>query len=214
MDIRNIRLYGITSGTAGCPLSLEEAVRAAVRGGVGMLQLREKSISEDDYVGKAKSLLKVTKELGIPLIINDSVDAALKSGADGVHLGQSDGRPERAREILGENAIIGVTAKTVEQALSAERAGADYFGCGAVFGSRTKENAVPMSMETLREICAAVSIPVFAIGGINAENAGLLKGSGICGIAVVSAIFGKSSLEETEAEARTLYEISRDIVRE
>lgn len=211
MDLRNIRLYGITSDITGSSLSLEAAARAAVTGGAGMLQLREKNISEEEYVRKAKSLLKVTRELGIPLIINDSVNAALRSGADGVHLGQSDGSPEKAREILGGNAIIGVTAKTVEQAMSAERAGADYLGCGAVFGSRTKENAVPMTMEALREICMAVNIPVFAIGGITAENAELLKGSGICGVAVVSAIFGKSSLDEISLSAKELYKKALEI---
>ncbi|MDE7294124.1 MAG: thiamine phosphate synthase [Oscillospiraceae bacterium] len=204
----NITLYGITGN---CSLSLEAAVEAALQGGVGMVQLREKNISDEEYVRKAKLLLGVTEQYNVPLIINDNVDVALKSGAQGVHLGQTDGSPLEARKILGENAIIGVTAKTVEMAVKAERDGADYLGCGAVFGSVTKENAVPMKMETLRDICAAVSIPVYAIGGIDPSNAGLLKGTGIQGIAVVSAIFGKRSFEDINAAARLLKKISLEI---
>ena len=204
----NITLYGITGN---CPLSLEAAVEAALQGGVGMVQLREKNISDEEYVRKAKLLLGVTEKYNVPLIINDNVDVALKSGAQGVHLGQTDGSPLEARKILGENAIIGDTPKPVETAVKAERDGADYLGCGAVFGSVTKENAVPMSMETLRDICAAVSIPVYAIGGIDTTNAGLLKGTGIMGIAVVSAIFGRDSLEEIKAAAGLLKKISLEI---
>ncbi len=204
----NITLYGITGN---CPLPLETAVEAALRGGVGMVQLREKNISDEEYVRKAKMLLSVTGKYNVPLIINDSVKVALKSEAQGVHLGQTDGSPLEARKILGENAVIGVTAKTVEMAVKAERDGADYLGCGAVFGSVTKENAVPMKMETLRDICAAVSIPVYAIGGIDTSNAGLLKGTGIRGIAVVSAIFGKSSFEDIKAAAGLLKKISLEI---
>lgn len=204
----NITLYGITGN---CPLPLEAAVEAALQGGVGMVQLREKNISDEEYVRKAKLLLGITEKYNVPLIINDNVNAALRSGAQGVHLGQTDGSPAEARKILGENAIIGVTAKTVETAVKAERDGADYLGCGAVFGSVTKENAVPLKMETLKGICAAVSIPVYAIGGIAPSNAGLLKGTGIRGIAVVSELFGRNSLEEIRSAAKRLKKISLEI---
>lgn len=200
--MKRITLYAIISSQINVPI--ETAAIAAIEGGAGMLQLREKNVPEEEIVSLAKKLLKITREYGVPLIINDSPEAAAMSGADGVHLGQSDGSPAAARKILGEKAIIGVTAKTLSQAREAVRMGADYLGCGAVFPTPTKVNALPMTAQTLSEICSAVNIPVFAIGGITPANAGSLANTGITGVASVSGVFGYPTPEEIEEAARTL----------
>ena len=158
-------------------------------------------------------VLAVTRKYGVPLIINDNVNAALRSGADGVHLGQTDGGPKAARRILGDNAIIGVTAKSVSQAKAAEAAGADYLGSGAMFVSPTKPDAKALSMSELCEICSSVSIPVCAIGGINGDNVTSLRGSGISGIAVVSAVFGSETAEGIAAAAKSLRAAAEDIIK-
>ena len=205
-------LYAITDSSY-TRLPLSEQAEAAISGGATVIQLREKNISEEDYIQKAKEVLSVTKKYGVPLIINDNVNVAYLSGADGVHLGQTDGDPKAARRILGKNAIIGVTAKSVLQAKAAEAAGADYLGSGAMFVSPTKPNAKALSMSELREICSSVSIPVCAIGGINADNVTALRGSGIMGIAVVSAIFGSETAEGIAAAARYLRAAAGDIIK-
>ncbi|MDD6991617.1 MAG: thiamine phosphate synthase [Oscillospiraceae bacterium] len=205
-------LYAITDSSY-TRLPLSEQAEAAISGGAAVIQLREKNISEEEYIRKAKDVLTVTKKYGIPLIINDNVNVARLSGADGVHLGQTDGDPKAARRILGKNAIIGVTAKSVLQAKAAEAAGADYLGSGAMFVSPTKPNAKALSMSELREICSSVSIPVCAIGGINADNVTALRGSGIMGIAVVSAIFGSETAEGIAAAARYLRAAAGDIIK-
>ncbi|MGN0636813.1 MAG: thiamine phosphate synthase [Huintestinicola sp.] len=205
-------LYAITdSSYTRLPLSAQ--TEAAISGGADIIQLREKNISEEEYVKKAEEVLAVTRKYGVPLIINDNVNVALRSGAEGVHLGQTDGDPASARKILGANAIIGVTAKTVSQAKAAEAAGADYLGSGAMFVSPTKPGAKALSMSELREICSSVSIPVCAIGGINEENATSLRGSGISGIAVVSAVFGSETTEGIAAAAKRLRAAAEDIIK-
>lgn len=203
MKTDNIVLYGITDSSFDS-IPLEVQVEAAIKGGAGMIQLREKNIPEDEYIKKAVSLLRVTKKYNVPLIINDNVTVAYALGADGVHLGQSDGEPVAARKILGGKAIIGVTAKTVEQAVRAQTAGADYLGSGAMFVSSTKPDAAAMSAETLRDICSSVSIPVYAIGGITAENCSALKNTGIAGIAAVSSVFDSISAEGITDNAKKL----------
>ena len=174
-----------------------------------MIQIRDKDIlSTDSDAGlkdeynEALEIKRICHEHKVPLIINDNVQFAIDIAADGVHLGQDDMNPAEARKLLGTDKIIGVTAKTVEQAKRAD--GADYLGSGAVFGSTTKLNAKPMTKELLREITEAVDIPVVAIGGINADNAVTLKGTGIAGIAVVGAIFASADIK---AAARELAEI-------
>lgn len=194
------RLYAITDRNL-IQSSLGEDIAAAVKGGAGLIQLREKNVTEDEYIAYAREALAVCRSLGAKLIINDSVSVCAAVGADGVHLGQGDTDPKEARRILGGNAIIGVTAKTAEQAQRAEADGADYLGSGAVFGTSTKADAVKMDIETLREIAATVSIPVYAIGGINAENISQLRGSGIYGAAVVSGIF-KGDIEKNAARLK------------
>lgn len=208
----NCKLYAITDSSY-IRLPLSEQVEAAVSGGADIIQLREKNISNEEYIEKAKEILSVTKKYGVPLIINDNVNVALLSGADGVHLGQTDGDPKAARQILGENAIIGVTAKSVLQAKSAEAAGADYLGSGAMFVSPTKPNAKALSISELCEICSSVNIPVFAIGGINEENVKHLEDCGISGIAVVSAVFGSETVEGISAAAKRLKAAAEDITK-
>lgn len=199
------RLYAITDRKL-IQSSLGEDIAAAVKGGAGLIQLREKNVTEDEYIAYAREALAVCRSLGARLIINDSVAVCAAVGADGVHLGQGDTDPKEARRILGGNAIIGVTAKTVEQAQRAETDGADYLGSGAVFGTSTKADAVKMDIETLREIVSSVSIPVYAIGGINAENISQLRGSGIYGAAVVSGIF-KGDIDKNAARLKEEVEL-------
>ncbi|MGN0642328.1 MAG: thiamine phosphate synthase [Huintestinicola sp.] len=203
-------LYGITDSSYD-RLSVEEQIEAAAMGGASIIQLREKHISEEDYVKKACRAVKAAHKCGIPLIVNDSIEAALKSGADGVHLGQSDGSAAEARKLLGSEAIIGVTAKTPEQAAAAERNGADYLGSGAMFVSPTKPDAVALSTAELANICKTVSIPVCAIGGITADNCAALKGTGISGIAVVSSLFGSQDKNIIVMSAKKLRKASEEI---
>lgn len=211
MNKNDLKLYAITDRQWLRGASLSEHVKLAIEGGATMIQIRDKDIlSTDSDAGlkdeysEALEIKRICHEHKVPLIINDNVQFAIDIDADGVHLGQDDMNPAEARKLLGADKIIGVTAKTVEQAKKAQADGADYLGSGAVFGSTTKLNAKPMTKELLREITAAVDIPVVAIGGINADNAATLKGTGIAGIAVVGAIFASADIK---AAARELAEI-------
>ncbi len=186
----DMRVYAVTDRAWTGEKTLEEQLREALEAGVTLVQLREKDLEEGAFLEEAKQIKELTDAYGVPLIINDRVDIALACGAAGVHVGQEDLDAGTVRELLGPDRILGVTAKTVEQAERAEQAGADYLGSGAVFGSSTKKNAKPMTIEQLRQITSAVSIPVVAIGGIHAENIDQLAGTGIAGAAVVSGIFG------------------------
>lgn len=198
----DLRLYAITDRRAlPAGVTLAQAVEAALDGGVTCLQLREKTASAGEILTLARTLLPLCRARKVPLLINDRVDIALAAGADGVHLGQDDLPLPEARALLGPDRILGATAHTVEEALRAQAEGADYLGVGAMFPTGTKTDTVPTSADTLKAICAAVSIPVVAIGGVNAENLPTLAGTGIAGAAVVSAIFSQSDLT---AAARTL----------
>ena len=174
-----------------------------------MIQLREKELDEVHFEQEAREIQQLCKAYKVPLIINDNVALAKRIHADGVHIGQSDMQLANAREILGNDKIIGVTAKTVEQAKEAEASGADYLGSGAVFGSSTKTDAKPMDHALLQRICESVSIPVVAIGGITSDNVLQLSGRGIAGIAVVSGIFASPDIE---AETRNLLELVNNIL--
>lgn len=211
MDKKQLMLYAVTdrSWLNGGPLT--RAVDKALSGGVTLLQLREKNMAEADFIKSAQEIKQVCKERGVPLIINDNVNVALAVDADGVHLGQGDMPISRARQILGKNKIIGITAKTVEQAVEAEKNGADYLGSGAVFGTSTKSDAKKMELETLQKITSAVKIPVVAIGGITAENVTQLENTGISGAAVVSGIFAQKDIE---AASRQLLNKIKHIVTE
>ncbi len=168
-------------------------VEEACRGGVTLVQLREKDGTTRDYLALAEKVHAITRRYGIPLIIDDRVDVALAVDAEGVHVGQSDLPVKAARRLMGADKIVGATAKTVEQALLAHAEGADYLGVGAIYPTTTKVKTVLTSVDTLREIVRAVPIPVNAIGGLNAENLGVLRGSGIAGICAVSAIMKADS---------------------
>lgn len=205
-----LRLYAVTDRSWLGEETLEQQVEAALRGGATLVQLREKELDEDTFLREAVALAKLCHRYGVPLLINDNVDIARRSGADGVHVGQEDMAADAVRRVLGSDMIVGVTAKTVEQALRAQAAGADYLGSGAVFGSSTKRDARPMARETLRDICRAVSIPVVAIGGIHRGNILALTGTGIAGAAVVSGIFAAARIEE---ECRLLRRLAEQAVQ-
>ena len=198
----DLRLYAVTDRRAlPAGVTLAQAVEAALDGGVTCLQLREKEASAGEILALARTLLPLCRARRVPLLINDRVDIALAAGADGVHLGQEDLPLPEARTLLGPDRILGATAHTVEEALRAQAEGADYLGVGAMFPTGTKTNTIPTSADTLKAICAAVSIPVVAIGGVTAQNLPTLAGTGIAGAAVVSAIFSQRALT---AAARTL----------
>jgi thiamine-phosphate pyrophosphorylase len=171
-----------------------------------MVQFREKNMKFDELVSLAKKIGAIVHRYNIPLIINDDIDAALASGADGVHVGQEDICASEARQKIGRSMILGVSAGTAEIALEAEKCGADYIGAGAVFSTSTKEDAGKISFCELKRICDSVSIPVVAIGGINEENIMELSGSGIAGAAVVSAIFAKDDAAASASKLLTLVE--------
>ena len=195
MKKEQLRLYAVTDRTWLGNETLYEQVEKALEGGATLVQLREKELPEADVQKEAEELLELCHRYGVKLILDDDVELAAKVGADGGHIGQSDMELTRAREMLGQDAIIGVTAKTVEQAKAAETGGADYLGSGAVFGSSTKLDAKPMDHALLQEICESVHIPVVAIGGITGENVMKLTGRGMAGVAAVSGIFACPDIE-------------------
>ena len=209
-DRDNLLLYAVTDRAWVGRQTLLEQIESALAGGVTLVQLREKRMSGEDLVREAREVRALCHRYVVPLILNDDVDAALASGADGVHVGAEDLPVRSVRERVGQGMIVGATAKTVAQAQAAEAAGADYLGVGAVFPSHTKQNAIRITAEELRTICASVAIPAVAIGGITRENLGELRGCGMAGIAVVSAIF---SAEDIQAAARELRDAAADLVR-
>ena len=190
-------LYAITDRRWLNGKSLAEVVEESLKGGVTFLQLREKELDSETFLEEALKIKTVCRKYKVPFIINDNVDVAVASDADGIHIGQEDAAIGDVRKRVGAGKIIGVSAQTVEQAVLAESQGADYLGVGAVFKTGSKDDAEDVSLETLREICEAVSIPVVAIGGITENNLSLLKGSGIAGIAVISAIYAKPDIQKT-----------------
>lgn len=209
-DVRKMmKLYAVTDRAWTGKQTLFEQAEAAMRGGITCLQLREKNMDKDEFLKEALEMKELCRSYNVPLIINDDPFIAVKSGADGVHIGQKDMSLKEAREITGNGIIIGVTAALPELAVKAEKEGADYIGSGAVFGSTTKTDAKPLSHDVLREITASVKIPVVAIGGITRDNMIKLVGTGIAGAALVSAIF---SADDIEAECRYLMTLSEQIV--
>ena len=192
----NLLLYAVTDRSWAGEKSLYRQIEAALRGGITLLQLREKNLSEDAFLEEAIAIRALCHSYQVPLIINDNVEVAKKSGSDGVHVGVTDEPVAKIRQEMGDDFIIGATAKTVEQAKEAEAAGADYLGVGSVFPSPTKTEAVRITKEQLKEITCSVKIPVAAIGGIGCANLDELAGSGIDGVAVVSAIFAQEDIED------------------
>ena len=193
-DRESMLLYAVTDRTWLNGRTLPELVEQAILGGTTFVQLREKNVTDTEFLSIAEQVKKVTDQYHVPFIINDNIEVALKADADGVHVGQDDLSAAEARRLLGPDKIIGVSAQTVEQAILAEQRGADYLGVGAVFHTGSKADAEDVSHETLTAICNAVKIPVIAIGGITRDNVTELSGSGICGIAVISAIFAQKDI--------------------
>ncbi len=207
MNPETLTLYAITDRSWLQGRSLAQDVEQAILGGSTIIQIREKNIFDEEYIKRASEILPVCQKYNIPLIINDRVSVAKALGC-GVHLGASDGDIKQAREILGKDAIIGATAKTIETAKLAEESGADYIGSGAVFGSETKTDAKPMNLEFFAEICKSVNIPVVAIGGINQNNAFKLKNTGLAGICAVSGIFAQQDIKKA---TQNLYKIAQEV---
>ena len=186
--------------------TLADVVESVLQNGATFLQIREKDLAEDAFEAEAEKLKTLCAQHGVPFVVNDSVEIALQCDADGVHVGQSDIKGRDIRAIIGSDKILGISAGTVEEAVAAEKAGADYIGVGAIFGTSTKRNARNMTMERLNEIVSSVSIPVVAIGGISAGNILQLCGSGVDGVAVVSAIFAAENPGQATADLLKLAE--------
>ena len=202
-------LYAVTDRSWVGRQTLYEQVESALKGGATCVQLREKELDEAAFLEEAVEMKKLCAKYGVPFIINDNVQIAMRCGADGGHVGQSDMAAGNVRRAVGDKMIVGVSAQTVEQALAAQAAGADYLGVGAVFPTSTKSDAREVSRQTLKEICAAVDIPVTAIGGINKGNMAELSGTGVDGVALVSAIFAAEYIEE---ECKILKKLSGKMV--
>ena len=196
MDLKNCKIYLVTDEKACNGKDFYKCIEEAVKGGVKIVQLREKNISTKDFYEKALKVKEICKSYGALFIINDRLDIAQAVGADGVHLGQSDMPIEKAREILKDRFLIGATARNIEEAKKVELSGADYIGSGAIFGTNTKDNAKKLEMEELKKIVASVKIPVFAIGGININNVGSLKNIGLQGICAVSGILSEKNCKK------------------
>lgn len=206
---KSMLVYAVTDRAWLNGRTLAECVQQAVDGGATFVQLREKDASHDEIVQLANELLPICRKAGIPFVIDDEVEIALEVGADGVHVGQDDMACERARAMLGPDAIVGVSAQTVEQAIAAQAAGADYLGVGALIPTPTKPDAVDVTFDELHAICDTVDIPVVGIGGLNASTVVQLKGSHVDGAAVVSAIF---AAEDCKAAAHELHVLMEEIV--
>ena len=201
-DKKWMPLYAVTDRAWLGERTLAGCVEETLRGGATCIQLREKELDDDAFLAEAKELKDLCGRYGVPFIVNDNVDVGILSRADGVHVGQSDADAEAVRARIGPEMILGVSVQNVEQAVKAEKDGADYLGVGAMFSTGTKLDADDVSFDTLRAICGAVSIPVVAIGGISLKNIAALAGTGIDGIAVVSAIFAAENVEEATRELR------------
>lgn len=201
-DRNDLVLYAVTDRSWLGEETLYSQVEKALKGGATFIQLREKKLDEGSFLEEAKEIQKLCRQYQVPFVINDNVDIAARIDADGVHVGQSDMEAGDVRKKLGPDKIIGVSAQTVEQALRVQEHGADYLGVGAVFPTGSKEDATEVSHETLKAICDAVDIPVIAIGGINSGNVSELRGTGICGVAVISAIFAKKDICAAAAELK------------
>lgn len=196
VDNKAMTLYAVTDRTWAKEVTLMEQVKQALEGGITFLQLREKHLSEDEFMKEAKEMKELAKKYQVPFVINDNIRIAKEVDADGVHIGQDDMSVEEARKLLGEDKIIGVSAHNVKEALKAEKGGANYLGVGAVCATTTKQDANVVSKEEIKKICESVDIPVVAIGGIKKDNIMTLKGTNVDGVAVVSAIFGAKNIKE------------------
>lgn len=203
-DKKYMHLYAVTDRAWTGNKTLYEQIKEALENGITCVQLREKNLDETSFIEEAKKICVLCRQYNTPFIVNDNVKVAIASNADGIHIGQDDMGLKDVRKIVGENMIIGISAHTVEEAKFAQENGADYIGIGAVFETSTKNDVDVIPYEKVKSICDAVDIPKVAIGGINAENILKLKGSGIDGVAVVSAIFGAKDIGKATKELYTL----------
>lgn len=203
-DRKHMLLYAVTDRAWTGKQTLKEQVEEALKGGVTCVQLREKQLNDPDFLQEAREIGALCKEYGVPFIINDNVEMALACQADGIHVGQEDMEAGKVRALVGDDMILGVSVHTVEEAQKAVENGADYLGLGSVFATTTKTDVDQMPRETLKAICDSVDVPIVAIGGINKDNLSSLAGSGVDGVALVSAIFSAENIEETDRELRAL----------
>lgn len=210
LDKEALLLYAVTDRAWTGKLTLKEQVESALKGGATCIQLREKELEYSEFLAEAVEMAELCRKYNVPFIVNDNIEIAVKSGADGVHIGQEDMNPSDVRKIVGKNMIVGVSVSNREEAERAIAAGADYLGVGAVFATSTKADAYALSPKILKEICGKSSVPVVAIGGINKDNIHKLTGCGADGVALVSAIFGA---DDIETECRRLYSLSRAMVK-
>lgn len=200
VDVDAMTLYAVTDRTWADDVTLMEQVKQALDGGITFLQLREKKLSEEEFIEEAQEMKKLAQEYKIPFVINDNIKVALEVDADGVHIGQDDMSVQEARKLLGEDKIIGVSAHNVKEAVKAQKGGADYLGVGAVCATSTKKDANVVSKEEIKKIKEAVDIPIVAIGGIKQDNIKTLQGTGVDGVAVVSAIFAAKDITKAAKE--------------
>lgn len=209
-DKKAMILYAVTDRAWVGRQSLYEQVESALKGGATCVQLREKELDDEMFLTEAMELADLCRRYNVPFFINDNVDIAIKCQADGIHVGQEDMQAAQVRQKVGEDMIIGVSVHSVEEALEAVKNGADCLGVGAVFSTSTKTDVDVLPKEVLRDICAAVDIPVVAIGGINKTNIKDLSGTGVDGVALVSAIF---AAEDIETECKALRKLSEEMVK-
>ena len=209
-DKNAMLLYAVTDRAWIGKQSLYEQVESALKGGVTCVQLREKELNEEEFLNEAMEISALCKRYNVPFFINDNVEIAIKCQADGIHVGQEDMEASQVRKRVGSDMIIGVSVHSVEEALEAVKNGADCLGVGAMFSTSTKTDVDVLPKETLRDICAAVDIPVVAIGGISKNNLSQLSGTGVDGVALVSAIFAADDIEN---ECRLLRKLSEEMVK-
>lgn len=209
IDKETLLLYAVTDRSWIGEKKFEEQIEETLKGGVTFLQLREKELGFDDFLNQAIKIKILTDRYRIPFVINDNIEVAIKSDADGVHIGQEDTDAKKVRSLIGENKILGVSANTIETAKKAEKDGADYIGVGAVFKTKTKRDATTVSIKTVKDICDSVSIPVVAIGGIDESTILNLKNSGIDGVCCISALFAK---KDNYTATKNLYCLAKQVV--
>ena len=204
LNSKDLFLYAVTDRKWTGKKTLFEQVEKSIKVGVTFVQLREKELEYKLFLDEAIKMKDLCKKYDIPFVVNDNVDIAIKSNADGVHIGQEDMEASNVREMIGKDKILGISVQTLEQAIEAEKKGADYLGVGAIFPTNSKDNAVKVSIETLSLICKSVNIPVVAIGGINKTNINQLKNTGISGVALISAIFANDDIEYATRELKEI----------
>lgn len=209
-DKKNMLLYAVTDRAWTGKQSLYKQVEEALKGGITCLQLREKNLSDEEFLKEAIQIKALCNKYKVPFFINDNVEVAIKCGADGIHVGQDDMAAGRVRELVGDKMMIGVSAHSVKEAVEAVKNGADCLGVGAIFSTSTKKDASVLDLSVVSDICKAVSVPVVAIGGIKKDNISKLKGTGVDGVALVSAIF---AADDIKAECEELRKLSEDMIK-